>query len=172
MKDGGLAPILKIAGIGLMCVTGAWGIGLCIAVAMLIDKHGKQLKAAFDLAWAKFANSKGVITKMDFGIKDKPDLKYSMRFYVKDKVWGVVNVSNQLKQPNKDFVKTIITGETGKKFVDRVIEIWDPVFSKEKGGKVDFASLIKQSKEVALDDKQVKALEDFRQQYDDIKSNM
>lgn len=81
-----------------------------------------------------------------------------MRFYAKDKVWRVLNTSNQLKHPNKDYAKAIVTGETGKKFIDRVISIWDPVFSKDKGGKVDFASLLSQSKEAAFDEKQIKAL--------------
>lgn len=172
IKDGGLAPICKIAGISLLVISGAWGIALVVAVAMLIEKHGKQLKAAMEYAWTSFANSKGIITAMKFGIKDKSDLRYQAAFYVKDKVWRVVNLTNQLKHPNKDFAKAILTSDIGKKYIDRVIEIWDPVFSKEKGGKVDFGTLLQQSKNIQFSEKQINALEEFRKQYDEIKSGM
>lgn len=172
MKDGGLAPILKIAGIGLMIASGAWGIGLIVASVMLIEKHGKQIQAALELGWTKFANSKGVITKMSFGIKDKKDLKYEARFYVTGLTWRVVNVTNQLKHPSKDFAKAILTGEIGKKYIDRVKELWDKVFSKEKGGQVDFTSILSQAKNIKISDKQLKLITDFRNQYDSIISNM
>lgn len=129
---------------------------------MLIDKHGKQLKAAMDYAWTSYANSKGVITSMSFGIKDKPDLKYRAAFYAKDKCWRITNMSNKNKHPTKDFVKAVITGDVGKKYVNRVIELWDPVFSSEKGGKINFAEILKQSKELNLNEKQAKALDEFR----------
>lgn len=172
LKNGGLAPILKIAGIGLLAVTGAWGVAMIIATMMLIEKHGKQLKYAFDYMWSSFANSKGVISQMDFSIKDKPDIKYSARFYVKDLTWRVVNASNQNKHPSKDFAKSILTGDVGKKFIDRIVNLWDPVFSPDKGGKIDFAELLKQSKELNISDKQLAMLNDFRNQYTEIKTNV
>jgi hypothetical protein len=171
IRDGALAPILKIAGITTMVLTGAWGIGLLIAVLMLIDRYGKQLKAAFEKQWTRFANSKGVITQMDFAIKDKPDLKYSARFYVKDMTWRVLNVSNQLKHQTKDFAKAILTSDIAKKYIDKVNKIWDPVFGKQDNGKpIDFATLLSSSKEVKFNDKQIKLLTDFQSQYDTIKS--
>lgn len=172
MKDGGLAPILKIAGIGLMIASGAWGIGLIVASVMLIEKHGKQIQAAMELGWTKFANSKGVISKMVFGIKGKKDLKYEARFYVTGLTWRVVNVTNQLKHPSKEFAKAILTGEIGKKYIDRVKELWDKVFSKEKGGQIDFTSILTQAKNLKISDKQLKLITDFRNQYDDIIKNM
>ena len=62
LKDGALAPILSIAGIGVMVVSGAWGIALILACMTLISKHGKYIKASFDKHWDAFKNSKGVIT--------------------------------------------------------------------------------------------------------------
>lgn len=170
IRDGALAPILKIAGISLTILSGAWGIGLLIAVLMLIDKHGKQLKAAFEKQWTRFANSKGVITKMDFGIKDNPKLKYSARFYVKDMVWRVVNTSDQLKHQTKEFAKNILTGEIGKKYIERVNKIWDPVFSNKNGESINFAALLSSSKTVQISEKQLKLLTDFQAQYDKIKT--
>ena len=146
LKNGGLAPILKIAGIGLMAVTGAWGVALVIATMMLIEKHGKQLKYAFDYAWSSFANSKGVISQFDFMTKGSKS-KYSARFYAKDATWRVINVSNQNKHPNKDFAKAIVAGDFGKKFSNRAVELWDPVFSPDKGGKIEFGELLKQNTE-------------------------
>jgi len=35
-------------------------------------------------------------------------------------------------------VKSILNGEEAKNFRDRIASIWDPLFSKAKGGKIDF----------------------------------
>ena len=171
VKNGGLAPILKIAGIGLLAVTGAWGIALIISTMMLIEKHGKQLKYAFDYAWSSFANSKGVISQFDFMTKGN-DSKYSARFYAKDATWRVINASNQNKHPDKDFAKAILTGGFGKKFINRVVELWDPVFSPEKGGKIDFGELLKQCKAISISDKQLAMLNDFKNQYATLKAGI
>ena len=58
-----------------------------------------------------------------------------------------------------------MTGDFGKKFTNRVVELWDPVFSPEKGGKVDFSELLKQSKALNLSDKQLALLNDFKNAY-------
>jgi hypothetical protein len=138
LKDGALGPILSIAGIGLMVITGSWGIALILACMTLIAKHGKYLKASFDKHWEAFKNSKGVIAQMDFNIKDNPDLKYSMRFYIIDQTWRVLNLRNQSKTPSLDFAKAIIKSNLGQKYTKALTDKWDPVFNKEKGGKVDF----------------------------------
>ena len=66
LKNGGLTPILKIGGISLLALSGAWGIAMIISTMMLIERHGKQLKYAFDYMYNSFANSKGVISQFDF----------------------------------------------------------------------------------------------------------
>lgn len=170
IRNGALAPILKIAGISLTILSGAWGIGLLIAVLMLIDKHGKQLKAAFEKQWTRFANSKGVITRMNFAIKDNPKLKYSARFYIKDMTWRVINISDQLKHQTKDFAKAILTSEIGKKYIEQVNKIWNPVFDKKDGETINFAALLSSSKTVKFNEKQIKLLTDFQSQYEKIKS--
>lgn len=166
LKDGALGPILSIAGIGLMVITGSWGIALILATMTLIAKHGKYLKASFDKHWEAFKNSKGVIAQMDFNIKDNPDLKYSMRFYIIDQTWRVLNLRNQSKTPSLDFAKAIIKSNLGQKYTKALNDKWDPVFNKEKGGKVDFKQLLSQSKDLKLDDKQLQMLDDFKKSYD------
>jgi len=143
LKNGSLAPILKIAGIGFLALTGAWGIALIVATMMLIEKHGKQLKYAMDRAWSRFADSKGVIAKMNFSTKGEKESHYSARFYSKDLTWRIINRDNANKRPSLEFSKEILTTGAGKKFVDYVISLWDPVFSPEKGGKISFADLLK-----------------------------
>lgn len=165
LKDGALAPILSIAGIGLMVASGAWGIALILACMTLISKHGKYLKAAFDKHWDSFKNSKGIITQMDFNIKENPDLKYSLRYYIIDQTWRVLNLRNQSQTPSLDFSKTIIKSAIGQKFIKEILKKWDPVFNKEKGGKIDFKDLLSQSKTINISDKQLKLLDDFKLQY-------
>lgn len=166
LKDGALGPILSIAGITLMIATGSWGIALILACMTLIAKHGKYLKASFDKHWEAFKNSKGVIARMDFNIKDNPDLKYSMRFYILDQTWRVLNLRNQSKTPSLDFAKAIIKSNIGQKYTKALTDKWDPVFNKEKGGKVDFKQLLSQSKDLKLDEKQLQMLDDFKKSYD------
>lgn len=166
LKSGALAPILSIAGIGLMVVTGSWGIALIIACMTLISKHGKFLKASFDKQYERFKNSKGVIAQMDFAIKGHADYKYSMRFYIIDQVWRVLNLRDQSHTPSLKFAKAIVTSDAGSKFAEECVKKWNPVFSKDKGGKVDFAQLFSQSKDLNVDAKQLKLLEDFKGQYD------
>ena len=43
-------------------------------------------------------------------------------------------------------VKNIVNGESGQKYRKRLAEIQDPLFSKEKGGSVDFTELFKHAK--------------------------
>lgn len=166
LKDGALAPILSIAGISLLVVTGSWGIALILACMTLISKHGKYLKAAFDKHFEAFKNSKGVIAQMDFNIKGHEDLKYSMRFYIIDQVWRVLNLNNQSKTPSLDFAKAIVKSGPGTKFTQEIIKKWDPVFSKDKGGKIDFKQLLSQAKDVQFSEAELKLLEDFKGQYD------
>lgn len=168
-KNGALAPILKIASIGTLILTGAWGIGLIIATFSLIERYGPRIKATMDKCWTTFANSKGVVARMDFNIKDNPELTYSARFYVKDLVWRVLNTSNQLKQPSQDFVKEILSKPKCKEFMELANKVWDPVFSPDKGGEVDFGELLSQSQELKLDKKQIKLLTDFKNAYPKLK---
>ena len=165
LKDGALAPILSIAGIGVMVVSGAWGIALILACMTLISKHGKYIKASFDKHWDAFKNSKGVITQMDFNIKNNPDLKYSLRYYIIDQTWRVLNLRNQSQTPSLNFSKAIIKSAIGQKFIKEIIKKWDPVFNKDKGGKIDFKDLLSQSKTLNINDKQLKLLSDFKLQY-------
>ena len=75
-------------------ITGGWAAATVLKVIYVIEKKGKILRNSFERAYTRFANSKGVITKMDFNINGKKDSKYSMRFYVKDMVWRVLNVGD------------------------------------------------------------------------------
>lgn len=168
-KSGALAPILKIASIGTLILTGAWGIGLIIATFSLIERYGPRIKATMDKCWATFANSKGVVARMDFNIKNNPELTYSARFYVKDLAWRVLNTSNQSKQPSQNFVKEILSKPKCKEFMELANKVWDPVFSPDKGGEVDFGELLSQSQELKLDKKQIKLLTDFKNAYPKLK---
>ena len=166
-----LAGILSLGGLGLSAATGGWGATMVIRAMYAVERHGKQLSNAFERQFTRLANSKGVITAMEFGIKDQKDSKYAMRFYVKDMVWRVLNLNDQLKHPGKDYAKAIIEGPEGKKYRERLAQIWDPLFSKEKGGKIDFNELFKQAKNVKIPEKALKAYTDFASQYEKIKSN-
>ena len=85
-------------------------------------------------------------------------------------VWRVINTTDQLKMPGKDFVKKIVTGPEGKKYRQRLKEIWDPLFSEAKGGKVDFVALFQQAKDLNIPEKQLQMYKDFAEQYDKILS--
>lgn len=172
LKDGALAPILSIAGLGLTVLTGGWTIAIVLASMTIIMRHGTFLKASFDKYWATFKNSGGVVTQMDFNIKDNPDLKYSMRYYITDQTWRVLNLKNQSKTPSLEFAKTIIGSDAGQKYIKEVQKKWDPVFNKEKGGKISFGELLAQAKDLKIDEKQVKLLDDFKGQYDKTIANM
>lgn len=86
-------------------------------------------------------------------------------------VWRVLNVSDQLKHPSKDYVKKIIDSDLGKKYRERLKQIWDPLFSDAKGGKIDFVKLLEQAKSVKISEKALAAFKDFAENYNTISSN-
>ena len=171
MTKGAIGPILSLGGLGLSIITGGWAAATALKVIYVIEKKGKILRNSFERAYTRFANSKGVITKMDFNINGKKDSKYSMRFYVKDMVWRVLNVGDQLKHPSKDFAKEIVNGEEGSRYRKQVKKIWDPIFSDAKGGKIDFTELFKKAEGLDIPEKQLQAFKDFADNYDTITSN-
>lgn len=163
--------IASMAGLATGILTGGLAAELAIKAIYAVERHGKTLRNAFERQFTRFANSKGVISKMDFKIKDQKDSKYSMRFYVKDMCWRVLNTADQLKHPGKDYAKAIVDGDEGKKFRKRLAEIWDPLFDAAKGGKVDFAELFKQAQNVDIPEKALKAYQEFAENYEKIKSS-
>ena len=171
VTKGAIGPILSLGGLGLSIITGGWAAATVLKVIYVIEKKGKILRNSFERAYTRFANSKGVITKMDFNINGKKDSKYSMRFYVKDMVWRVLNVGDQLKHPSKDFAKEIVNGEEGTRYRKQVKKIWDPIFSDAKGGKIDFTELFKKAEGLDIPEKQLQAFKDFADNYDTITSN-
>lgn len=170
LSDKTFNGLLALGGFGLGILTGGWAAEIALKGIYLVEKHGKVLSNAFERQFTRFANSKGIIAEMDFSIKDQKDSKYGMRFYVKDMVWRVINLKDQLKHPGKDYAKQIVDGEQGKKFRERLAKIWDPLFSKEKGGKIDFKTLFDYAKNVKISEKSLKAFQDFAEQYEKIKS--
>lgn len=60
----------------------------------------------------------------------------------------------------------MLNGETGEKYRQRLTQIWDPLFSKSKGGKIDFQKLLEQAKFVGISDKAMKLFGEFRDEYD------
>lgn len=171
VTKGAIGPILSLGGLGLSIITGGWAAATVLKVIYVIEKKGKILRNSFERAYTRFANSKGVITKMDFNINGKKDSKYSMRFYVKDMVWRVLNVGDQLKHPSKDFAKEIVNGDEGARYRKQIKKIWDPIFSDAKGGKIDFTELFKKAEGLNIPEKQLQAFKDFADNYDTITSN-
>lgn len=165
-----LQGILSLGGIAVSVATGGWGAALILRSIYAVENHGKRLRNAFERQYKKFANSRGIVTYMNFSIDGNKNAKYSMRFYSKDMVWRVINTTDQLKMPGKDFVKKIVTGPEGKKYRQRLKEIWDPLFSEAKGGKVDFVALFQQAKDLNIPEKQLQMYKDFAEQYDKILS--
>jgi hypothetical protein len=86
------SAILSLGGIALSVATGGWAATLALKAIYMVERHGKVLRNAFERQYTRFANSKGIITEMNFSLKDKKDSKYAMRFYIKDMVWRVLNV--------------------------------------------------------------------------------
>lgn len=166
-----IGPMLSLGGIGLGVITGGWGAELIIKAMDLIEKQGKQLRNSFERVQTMYANSKGVITKMDYTVGGDKDKTYSMRFYDKDMVWRVLNTSDQLKHPGKDYVKQIVNGDVGKKYRERLKAVWDPLFSDAKGGKVDFVKLFEQAKNVDIPEKALQLFQQFSENYDTIVAN-
>ena len=136
-----------------------------------IEKNGKGLTNTFERCATMYANSKGVITKMDYTVGGDKNKTYSMRFYKKDMVWRILNTSDQLKHPGKEYVKQIVDGDVGKKYRERLKKIWDPLFSDAKGGKIDFTKLLEQAKTVKISEKALAAFREFAESYDTISSN-
>ena len=165
------SAILSLGGIALSVATGGWAATLALKAIYAVERHGKVLRNAFERQYTRFANSKGIITEMNFSLKDKKDSKYAMRFYVKDMVWRVLNLQDQLKQPDLNYSKEIVNGEEGKKYRQQLAKIWDPLFASNKGGKIDFVELFKQAKELNIPEKQLKMYQDFAENYDKIKAN-
>ena len=171
LTDKTFQGIVSLGGLSISVLTGGWGATLALKAIYAVERHGKVLANAFERQFTKFSNSKGVITQMDFGIKDQKDSKYSARFYAKDMVWRVLNVKDQLKHPGKDYAKAILESDIGKKYRDRLAEIWNPLFDAAKGGKIDFAQLFTAAKNVKISKNAIKAFQDFAEQYDKIKAN-
>lgn len=161
-------PMLSLASLSLSIYTGGWAATGILKLMYLIEKQGKKIRNAFARAYTKFANSRGVIAKMDFSIEGEKNLKYAMRFYEKDMVWRVLNVSDQLKQPGKDFAKAIVNGEEGRRFRAALKKAWDPLFSESKGGKIDFKAMLSQAKNVDVPEKYVDMYQKFSDNYDQI----
>lgn len=167
-----IMPILKLAGTATQIVLFGWGPAIILKIMDTIEQHGKEIRNSFERWSDMFKNSKGTIARMDFAIKNDSKKKYSLRYYVIDQVWRGINVTDQLKMPTKDFVKTEIESDYGKKFRDSLKKSWDPIFGVKNGsGKVDYAALFKNSKGLDVPDDQIKMLEDFGAQYDKIVKN-
>lgn len=88
-----IGPILRLGGLTAGVVISGFTGELLIKVMEFIEKHGKKLRNVFERCATEYANSKGVITRMDYTVEGSDD-KYSMRFYKKDMVWRVLNVSD------------------------------------------------------------------------------
>lgn len=109
---------------------------------------------------------------MDFSLAGDEKAKYySMRYYVSDQVWRVLNVADQKKQVKLSRAKAFVTGTEGEKFRKRLKEIWDPLFADSKGGEVDFEALLSQVQGIDVDKKALKLYSDFRTNYQDIVSS-
>ena len=162
------AGALSLGGLAIGIFTGGLAAELVLKGIYAVERHGKALANAFERQYKRFANSKGVFAKMDFKIDGQEKSSYSMRFYSKDMVWRVLNTADQLKQPSLKYSKAIVDGSQGKKFRDQLKTKWDPLFSKAKGGKIDFVALIEQVKDMKVPDQQLKLYKDFLDNYDTI----
>lgn len=171
LQNNAMAGILAAAGIGLAAFTGGWSMVLCMSAIYAVERHGANLKASFDSMFAKFKNSRGVVARMDFSLADAEDKKYSMRYYVTDQTWRVVNTKDQKKQVKLSRAKAFLNGSEGERFRKRLKEIWDPLFADKKGGDIDFAAIIEQAKGVKVDPKALKLYTDFADNYDAIVSS-
>lgn len=53
--------ILALGGLAASIATGGWGAALILRAMYIVERHGKQLRNAFERQWRRFANSGGVI---------------------------------------------------------------------------------------------------------------
>lgn len=136
-----------------------------------LERNGKQLKNSFDRMATMYANSKGVITKADYTLDGDAKKRYSMRFYQKDMVWRVLNIDDQNKHPSLSYCKEIVNGDFGKKYRDRLREIWDPLFAESRGGSIDFVRLLEQAKVVKISENALKLFQEFQENYEKITAN-
>ena len=67
---------------------------LLVKAMYIMERQGKYLKAAFERNMTAYANSKGAIARFDYLLDGDKKKKYSMRFYGKDLVWRVLNLSD------------------------------------------------------------------------------
>lgn len=148
-----IGPILSLGGLAAGIFTGGLGAELIIKAMDFIEKNGKQLKNTFERCATMYANTKGVITKADYHLKEDEKKTYSMRFYEKDMVWRILNTSDQLKHPSLKYCKQVLEGDFGKKYREQLKKAWDPLFSESKGGKIDFVKLLEQAKVVNISEK-------------------
>lgn len=106
-----LSGIVSLAGIGVSIFTGGLGAALVLRAIYAVEKHGKVLSNAFEKQFTRFVNSKGVILSIDFSLKNnssEDSTRYSLRFYVKDMSWRLLNIDNQLKHPSLEYVKQVV----------------------------------------------------------------
>ena len=171
LSKSAFGPMLSLVGLGAGILTGGLAAELIVKAMYIIERRGKYLKNAFERSYAKYANAKGILTKMDFTIDGDKKKKYSMRFYDKDKVWRVINVADQLKRPDKDRIKAMLQSDVGKKYREFLQKVWDPLFEESKGGKIDFEQLFTQAKDVQIPEKALKLFKQFAESYDEIKAN-
>ena len=89
-----IVPMLSLGSLSMSIFTGGWAAAGILKLMYFIERQGKKLRNGFERTYTRYANSKGTIAMMDFAIQGNKDLKYSMRFYEKDKVWRVLNTSD------------------------------------------------------------------------------
>lgn len=171
LTKGAIGPMLSLAGLGVSIATGGWAAATILRLIYLVEKQGKKLRNGFERAYTRYANSKGAIASASFSIDGEKDKKYAMRFYEKDLVWRVLNLSDQLKHPSTDFSKAIVDSDVGKQFRDEIAKAWDPLFSSAKGGKIDFKAIFSQAKDIDIPEKYLDAFSKFADNYDKIKAN-
>ena len=164
--------ILKGAGIAVSVATLGIGPTVIIKLFDFFETYGKNVRNTIERQFTRFANSKGVIAEMTLSLKTDEASNYSLRYYITDKVWRGINLTDQLKSPQKEFVKELLNGQIGKKFRDRILEQWDFIFGKEEGSNIsNFLEIMKSSTKIGLSDNQLKLLTDFNDQYESIKKD-
>ena len=94
LTKGALMPILSLGSLSASILTGGWAATAILRMMYLIEKQGKKIRNGFEKAYTKYANSKGAIASLSFNIEGDKDKKYAMRFYEKDLVWRVLNISD------------------------------------------------------------------------------
>ena len=61
LGDKTMQGILALGGLAASIATGGWGAALILRAMYIVERHGKQLRNAFERQWRRFANSGGVI---------------------------------------------------------------------------------------------------------------